>query len=446
MKRNNSSILHIGLMLFTGLFISSCEINPVEDPNNPSLEVISANASLSEIQNVVDGSEAGMRDQLNQYFDGVSVIGREWYRFSGSDPRFTSDLLGKGNAGLDANTFYTTLPFAARYRVIRNLNILIDALNNSSAITDANQKRAGVAYAKTLQAYQLLMVENMQWENGIRVDVKNPDVLGPFLSRAASFDAIAGLLNEAYPDLANSSVAFPFSSTLSIRNISQDTAPPGPAQFAQLNRALAARVNVYRADWAGALSALNQSFFQLNGDLYLGVYHIYSTAGGDLLNPVYVTPNTSGETRVAHPDFINDAEPGDQRLNKVSLRTDTAFQDGLTSYYDVAVYKSNVDPVAIIRNEELILIYAEIKAQTGDAGESVNAINIIRNKAGLGNYTGGTTLPDLINEILNQRRYSLYGEGHRWIDMRRYNKLNELPIDRPEDNVWLQFPRPATEP
>lgn len=49
----------------------------------------------------------------------------------------------------------------------------------------------------------------------------------------------------------------------------------------------------------------------------------------------------------------------------------------------------------------------------------------------------------LITEMLKQRRYSLYAEGHRWIDMRRYKLLNTLPNDRPGDHVWPQFPRPA---
>jgi hypothetical protein len=47
--------------------------------------------------------------------------------------------------------------------------------------------------------------------------------------------------------------------------------------------------------------------------------------------------------------------------------------------------------------------------------------------------------------MLNQRRYSLFFEGHRWVDMRRYNKLAELPIDRPNDDVWTLMPIPQTE-
>jgi len=63
----------------------------------------------------------------------------------------------------------------------------------------------------------------------------------------------------------------------------------------------------------------------------------------------------------------------------------------------------------------------------------------------LPNYSGAVTQPAIIDEMLNQKRYSWFGEGHRWIDMRRYNRLNTLPIDRPGDDVWEEFPRPATE-
>src|ERR1700754_1494301 len=169
---------------------TSCKVDTINDPNNPGAGTISVNASISEIQNLVDGIESGMRVNLNNYFDGVGMIGREFYRYSSSDPRFTSDLLGKGNAVLDSNTFYTTNPFAARYRVVKNTNILIRALQNTKAtITDA-QRKAGIAYASTIKAYQLLMVFNEQYGNGIRVDVENPDKLGPFLDKDASLKAI----------------------------------------------------------------------------------------------------------------------------------------------------------------------------------------------------------------------------------------------------------------
>ncbi|THU38297.1 RagB/SusD family nutrient uptake outer membrane protein [Niastella caeni] len=430
------------LILLPALFLialgwSSCTVDPILDPNNPSTSALTQNASLGEIQNLVVGAEAAMRNNLNNYWDAISVVGREYYRFSTSDPRFTSDLLGKGSAILDNNTFYTTNPFNARYRVVKNTNILITALQNTKAtITDA-QRKAAIGYAKTVQAHELLMVLNQQYENGIRVDVSDPDRLGPFLSKDESLNAIQNLLNEANVDLKGSVVDLPFSTLLYSKKASE---------FSKFNRALAARVAVYRKDWALANTALTESFFSLTGSLTDGAYYLFSTAGGDLLNPVFFPLNSPpAEARVVQPSFITNAEAGDTRLSKAPKRTTTASQDGLSSDYDFFVYPTNVARMPIIRNEELVLIYAEVQAQLNNTSNAVAAINRVRNAASLGNYAGPTDLNSLITEILKQRRYSLFGEGHRWVDMRRYNRLNELPIDRAGDDVWMQFPRPATE-
>ena len=35
----------------------------------------------------------------------------------------------------------------------------------------------------------------------------------------------------------------------------------------------------------------------------------------------------------------------------------------------------------------------------------------------------------MLDEILRQKRFSLFAEGHRWVDMRRYGRLNTLPLD-----------------
>jgi len=442
MKRFSKCILSIILIpVLSLIFFSSCKIEPFPDPNNPGAGAISANPTPGEIQNLVTGIESGIRDNINFYLDDAGVIGREIYRFSSSDPRFTSDLLGKGTSVLDNNTFYITNPFAARYRVVKNINILLDGLTNTtSADIDNVDRTIGKAYANTVKAHELLMVFNLEYNNGIRVDVANPDALGPFLTKEESLNAINDLLNTAYTDLiANASATFPFSTTLY-----SDTA----GQFAKFNRALAARVAVYREDWAGALTALDNSFFDIDGDLNAGVFYLFSNAGGDQLNPMYFPQNSSGETRVVQPSFITDAAPGDTRLSKAPKRTDPTTLDGLTSDYDFFVYKTNVDPIPIIRNEELLLIYAEAKAQLGGAAnldDAVTAINNIRNAANLANYSGAVTQAAIIDEMLNQRRYSLFGEGHRWIDMRRYNRLNTLPIDRPGDDVWEEFPIPATE-
>ncbi len=441
----NISKIFLPALLIMGF--AACEIETIEDPNNPSIGAITANASLSEIQNLVTGIEGGMRLNLGQYYDGVGVIGREFYRFSASDPRFTSDLLGKGSAVLDNNTFYTTNPYSSRYRVVKNCNILLEAVDNSTAITSNALRDAAKGFANTIKAHQLLLVWVSQYDNGLRIDVADPANLGPFVGAGnpgEALRAIIQLLDAGYAQLNAGGAAFPFKLTSGFAGF--DT----PSEFAKVNRALQARVQVYNQDWANALAALSNSFFDINGSINTGVYHPYSTSGGDQLNPQWYPMNSTGETRVAHASYVADADAGDSRLSKVSARASTVFSDGLQSDFDFNVYATNTSSIPIIRNEELILIFAEAKIQLGAAdpialADGTVALDIVRQNAGLAQYSGPSTQADLINEMLKQRRYSLYGEGHRWVDMRRYGRLNTLPIDRVGDDVWERFPRPANE-
>lgn len=95
----------------------------------------------------------------------------------------------------------------------------------------------------------------------------------------------------------------------------------------------------------------------------------------------------------------------------------------------------------------LILLKAEAHANLDQVDDAVAAINIIRNAAGIGPYIGLLTRVELIDEILYQRRFSLWAEpwGHRWIDARRYEKLNEIPTSFDSGTIFTQFPHPQAE-
>lgn len=422
------------LLLSVLLFFASCK-KDYGNLNNATVGDFLTNASQSELNNLVSGTESGMRNVLNLYIDDIGIIGREGYHFSGSEPRYVTDLLGASNATLSGSNFYITNPWAARYRVIKNCNILIQAATNSTLINSA-QKSGYVGFARTIKAYQLLMNLNLTDSNGIRINVTDPNNLGPFVNYNNGLAAIASLFDSAKTDLSNASIAF------TLAGFGDFNDAPGLTEF---NRAIAARVAIYQQNWQAALNDLNASFFGLNTGFNVGVYHVFGTGSGDQLNPVFIPQNQTGEVRVAHPSFAKDIEVGDDRINKATLRNEVASLSGLSSDRDVWVYTSSTAPLPIIRNEELILIYAEANIQVNNLNEGVKAINVIRNGHGLGDYSGLVNGPALITEMLNQRRYSLFFEGHRWIDMRRYNLLNSLPIDRPGDDVWTEFPLPVTE-
>jgi hypothetical protein len=426
-------------LLCLGLFsasIVSCNIDTVDNPNGPTVESFANDASESQLQLLVTGTEANMRNDMEFYYQTVSIVGREYYDLNETDPRYTGELLGRGGSTLDNNGFLTTRSFSARYRAIRNAENLITAVTNSNAALTDGEKRGYYGFAKAVKAYQLLLVANRQFQNGVRVETADPDNLGPFLSYDESLGEISDLLSEALADVTASGESFRFNLSSGFSGF--DT----PATFNQFVQALRARVEMYRGNSAEVRSALASSFLDASGDLYTGPKHIFGAAGNDQLNPIFYVPGQ--DLYMAHDSYVADAESGDDRLSKVVAADTTITADGLSANFEVNIYTSNVAPVEIIRNEELILLRAESNIGTDNAA-AIADLNIVRNAHGLGDYSGDTSDAAVTDELLNQRRYSLFGEGHRWVDMRRYDRLGDLPLDRTGDQVFVQFPRPILE-
>lgn len=448
-----TALLAVALLIGAAPVLSGCDlfdVNDRPDPNGPSIEDILETASLSQMRDLAIGTQAASRVDLDLYLIDVGMIGREYWRFSSADPRFTSDLLGQAGQ-LDNNSFFTTRPWAARYATVRNACTLLQALDVTTEPLSDAERAAARGFANTWIAYQLLLNLNLTYDNGIRIDVCPLGETPPFVAPAgAAYAELAALLDQAADDLRTADAAgegffFPVLMT-----------PGGgdrfgsPEAFLGFNRAIAARVAVYREDWQGALDLVEASFLDraLASDdpLEFGAYHLFSTAAGDLTNPVFISPtNAAGNLIAAHPSFADDIDAGDQRISKVFLREEEASLDNLSSDYSFFVYKSNTDAIPIIRGAELLLIRAEANIQLGNLDEAVADLDVIRDAAGLDDYDGGETQAALIDELLRQRRYELYGEGHRWIDVRRYDRLDTLPLDRQGDRVFDQFPIPVNE-
>jgi len=434
MKPNINIML---LLVIATCLLGACKNEPILNPNAPTMDEIIKNPTVNELNNLVVGTESGMRKGLDFYTEITGIFGREIYRFGASEPRYTQEMMGAGNSQLDNTSFYANNSWLYRYNVVRNAYLLMEGTQNSTYITNEKQKKGYYGFAKTIIAYQLLLNLNLTNTNGIRTDVKDFRKLGPIVKEEQALADIAAMLKEAREDLADGEFLFELSAGFNgFRDI---------AGFTKFNYALAARVAVYRKQWTEVLTDLQGSFLDLAGDLNTGTYHIFSTAAHDITNPAFYERNETGDVRLAHPSYAKEITPGDDRIEKAALRDDPATKDGLTSDRDFWIYHSDTDPAAIIRNEELILIYAEAKIQLNQLPDGKTAIDRIRKAHNLAPYAGAVTQAALITEMLTQRRFSLYGEGHRWVDMRRYNRLTTLPLDRPNDDVWSQLPLPLAE-
>lgn len=425
------SVLLIALAL---AFTTSCSFDEQVDPNNPSLEGVLTDASVNQLNNLVVGVESAMRNSLSIQTTGSGTMARELYLFD-ADPRNTGDLLGANGSNLDNNSFYSTAPWAGRYRAIKNANILLQSVENTSSVTDA-QKAGYRGFAKTIIAYEL--IEILKSYDRARIDVADPNNLGPILGFSEALSAVRSLLDDAQTDLNGAGSDFAFA-------LAGFSGFDSPSTFGQFNRAVAATAAIYAGDGSAALTALSGSYFDLNGDLTVGPKHVFSLSAGDFTNGLFKIVDNNGDQIIVHDSFINEAEAGDTRVtDKTVIRANPTSQDGLTGLYQTGLYASNISPIDMLRNEELVLVYAEASILTNALGDATTALNVIRNSASLGNTTA-TDAAGLTTELLNQRRYSLWCENHRMFDLRRYNLSNTLPIDRAGDQIFNVLPVPLSE-
>ncbi len=440
MKFINKSLLIGGMASVMMLFTPACNIDPIPNPNAPTIGSLQEGASLDDLQLLTSGLEAILRFDMEYYYWTTAIVGREYYDLRGTDPRFTGELVGAQGAPLDNNGFLTTRSWATQYRSIRNAINLANATSKSRAgLTDA-QKNGIIGYAKTLQAYNLLLILNRH--KSCRLDVNDPLKLGPLVDYTTGMAGVAQLLDEANTALTGAGAE------LAVKLSSGFTGFNTPASLSKFNRALAARVALYQGDKAKVRAALGASFLDLNGNMGAGVYHIFGLGGNDERNPLFVVPDK--EVYTVHPSWPADAEAGDQRVASKIRNFDPmevtipVTLDDLSGSQQVAIFDDPTALVSIIRNEELLLISAEANIGSDNAA-SVAAINKVRNAAGLADYGGATTDAALLDEVVKQRRYSLFGEGHYWLDMRRLGRLGQLPRDRTGDIVHEFFPVPLQE-
>ncbi|MFC7357863.1 RagB/SusD family nutrient uptake outer membrane protein [Jejudonia soesokkakensis] len=419
------------------LTVTSCTFDEVISPNGPSVAGVLSNASKGQLNELVVGIESTLRSGIAIETTASGTMARELYLFD-ADPRNTGDLLGKNGIGLDNNSFYSTAQWAGSYRCIKNANTLIEAASNTDAVTAA-EANGYIGFAKTVIAYELIQIVKSYGQ--ARVDVSDPSNLGPLVDGATALAAARALLDQANGDLSGAGGSFAFSLSSGFDGFDS------PSSFAQFNRGVAGMAAVYAGDGTAALSALAGSHLNLGGDLNVGPKHIFGLGGGDQANGLFKVNGENGDQIIVHNSWINDAEPGDSRVTeKTNVRPDPQPQDGLNGTNETNLYDSNTSPIDILRNEELILLFAEASILAGSpSGTTVNALNVIRNSANLPNYTGATTPAALTSEMLRQRRYSLWAENHRLYDTRRYGLSGSLPIDRPGDQIFTTLPVPLAE-
>src|SRR5215207_4596076 len=431
------------------LAAAACKDTAQPDQNNPSLEGVQDNPSRITVTQMVRGTLEGYR--LNSGFPlQFSIIGRDAYNLQSAEPRNTGELLGTSN--LDPGGFGAGF-WGGQYRTVRTAEVLLASLPSSTALTDA-EKETARGIVNTIKALELFTVWAAHDTAGVVLDVSGPpEEATPILCRDPGINAIAALLDEAQTQI-NAGVAsgFPYTALpAGFANFNNKTT------FLTFNRAWRGKVDVYRRQYQSALTALSQSFVdtgsgglsaaQARALLDRGPTHVFSSSPGDALSTLFGA--LTGTLR-AHRSVLADAERGpngiDARYTAKVTTTTTTSDQGVSSNLGFIVIPTNTSPVPIIRNEELILLRAQANHGLGNLAAASRDVNFVRTKSGNLAVKTYATLDDVLNDLLYNKRYSLlYETGTRWVDMRFYNRLGQLPKDLPTHKVHANYPVPANE-
>ena len=466
--RSGAGLIALGAALVASLGATACGNFDITNPNSPSVDDLIRDPSRSRLAAAATGLFAGARGDAQGLIWILGSMGREGAKLDGNNqPDYQEPFYGPMSPGGVGGAFW-----AGRFATIRSANVYLQALDEATALSDG-EIAASRGMAKAMKALAMLQVIITRGALGAPVDVDRPltdTAKAPFVSQDSVYGYIVNQLDSAYAELtAAGGAAFPFDVPPGFQGNVGGLDLSTPSAFREYVRALKAKALVLRGSlgcgdpcFTAALAALGESFLDPNGDLRAGAYFDFSTRSGDVVNRL--SDPLGGTTFFALNDVLSaeaQQQPGgapDQRLlDKLVAATDTQRLSGFPVVGDTkfSIYLGPggaADPSAsipIIRNEELLLLRAEAEIGVGDRSAALADLNLIRSRSGqLGPaaLTAGSSTDDFITELLYNRRFSLLWEqGTSWIDARRYNRLDTLPVIVDGGAVPTIFPVPSQE-
>lgn len=191
--------------------------------------------------------------------------------------------------------------------------------------------------------------------------------------------------------------------------------------------AMLARVYLYLGDWSRAerkaTQLLNNEHYVLEPDLK----NVFLKNNGEAILQLYPAFGYPGDYSAfgfygcnVSPSLLNVFEDSDQR-KLVWVNSETPFKYSSNTRY--AEYST------VLRLSEQYLIRAEALARQGNIVAARNDLNVIRNRAGLEN-TFATDHSSILAALEKERRAELFLEwGHRWLDLKRTNRIHEVMGD-----------------
>lgn len=403
------------LLLFTNCS-SFLEVDPKSSISGDGIikDETSANAAIS-----------GVYDALRSYYSvnyqSIAYLSGDNVQWTGSQSQIQEFINHKVNP--ENGTIAST--WNGIYTTINRANNVIRAITNDQGDgipTAVKDKVLGQAYAiRGLAYFDLVRV----W-GGVPLIKEPTDKVGDNIG------------------IARSTVEQTYQQVLDDLNLAEGLLNSTTDRFAFTKKtvwALKARYYLYQKNWEKArdyatLLIDDQSNYELIAPYYAffkndvtgtreSVFELFYSTNEPNPHRAQWQPQTNGGTRQWAPS--NPLVTLLTNASTAGARSVLIAKDNQNRWYGDLYYRSSgADPTYVIRIAELYLIRAEAYAELNDYNLALADLNKVRKRALLSDSSFTTSKSELLLWIENERRLEFAFEAHRWFDLVRTGRAQQV--------------------
>ncbi|HEX7979292.1 MAG TPA: RagB/SusD family nutrient uptake outer membrane protein [Gemmatimonadaceae bacterium] len=446
-----------------GLTAGCVDQTVVSPENAPTTQALSGDLTAAGVQTLALGvlaqDRALVRGDLT-YLGLTAIYARDAYRIDPNESRYVSETLG---GQPDPGSFAGGGGWTNGFVTIRAANSLLAALPSAlETQTSPAQKNVVAGLIQTMKALEYYRLLELRDTVGIPIQTQSVDSVPPLSCKANVMDYIASVLDSGLTALnaAGAATKLPFTPPSGFTAYGRDYRTA--ANLTLLNRGLKGKVDVYRGlqHQKPVASAFTAAITELT--LALGGAAPGAVPAANFQKGAFVTFVAGGTEGAANP--LSDSrigvnpkaqaalQAGDTRASKIITRSTLAGQGLSTTFTYVGASTADpanqTRPIAILRDEELVLLRAQAYIETNQLTEATADLNSVRTSYGLTAYPVFADQASARTALLYEKRFSLFFEGpQRLVDLRAYGLLKAgiTPAEVTGDPFNTAWPIPKAE-
>lgn len=408
------------LLTLLTVFLMSCDVLDTEPQASLDAETVLVDGAAA--QAVLLGAYSRM--QVDPYYGVHFTLSPDLATDNARYQGFFDSQLEVHSGNVPISNLWITTAWVNIYRVVNIANLLIAEVPGiEDDAFSARDRVLGEAHAiRALAYFDLLRVF------GYHFDTSSPYGLPLLLEPIENNDF------NLIPDLARSSVSDTYQQILSDLNTAislMEGYSTNTAMNYWAALALRARVNLYARNYDAAFNDANEVIESGQFSLVSNVDDLFLTTGTtsesifDLVfndqdgSALFIFTFQRDEYNV-NPSLTESFEEGDERAG---LFIFDRGSDRPAKWSD----SNNANNVKVLRLAEMYLIRSEAATmRDNNPNAGLSDLNVIRNRAGLGDIESLGSMDEYIDVLLQERRAEFNYEGHRFFDIVRFDKLGDI--------------------